>query len=189
METSVFHMRTRLLPGTTQLLPVDALREIDPEAHARAIAKYDDTPERQRLRDTEIPGLGRCWTGVVFLSPIHPHALWKTWHDAGGAELPPTEFWRVPVATLPEGCVVFDRQVSSTGEPIDPTEVTPLDPDAFRTAFETTPGNKEWLEEGARHGQRGAFFNRTPHVLSPEPVDLTDAEIIRWDEPFEAGDH
>lgn len=185
MEPSVFHQRTRLAPGTTQLLPTDALAEIDPAAHARAIAKYDDSPERRRLRDTEIPGTGRRWTGVVFLSPIHPHTIWETWRKAGGRELPATEFWRIPVSALPDGCVVFDRHLSVTGDPIDPREVTPLDRDTFRTAVETTPENAEWLQDLVRRGRSGAWFNRTPHVLSPEPVDLDQAEVISWDRPFE----
>lgn len=188
MEPSVFHMCTRLTPGTTQLLPLDALADVDPEAHARAITKitkYDDTPERRRLRDTEIPGTGRRWTGVVFLSPIHPHAIWEAWRRAGGKELPAIEFWRVPVRALPDGCVVFDRHLSVTGDPIDPREVTPLDRDTFRTALETTPGNSAWLQELVRRGRSGAWFNKTPHVLSPGPVGLDQAEVITWNRPIE----
>lgn len=179
---AVFHMRTPLAAGTDELLPVDALREIDPEAYARAIAKYDDTPERRRLRDTAIPGTGRSWTQVVFLSPIHPHAIWDTWRSITGKELPPMEFWQIPVRSLPEGCVVFDRQVSVTGEAIDPSEVVALDVEQFTTAVETTPENRDWLEDLAARGHRGALFNKTPHVLSPEPVRLERAQVIDWEQ-------
>ena len=73
----VFHQRVDLVGDA--LVPASDLAALDPAGYARAMAKYDDTPERQRLRATEIPGLARTWTEVVFLSPVHPHAIWRAW--------------------------------------------------------------------------------------------------------------
>jgi len=108
----VFHVRTPLAPGTDALLPLDALRTLDPPAYARAIAKYDDTPERRRLRDTVVPLIAKRWTEVVFLSPVHPHATWRAWREISGRALPPVEFWAIPVDDVPSDAVVFDRRRS-----------------------------------------------------------------------------
>ena len=71
----VFHARVALAAGTDRLLPLSDLRGIDPAAYEAELAKYDDSPQRRRLRETVIPVLNVTWTEVVFLSPVHPHAI------------------------------------------------------------------------------------------------------------------
>lgn len=85
MSEFVYHAVVDLLPGTDALLPVSALRGIDEAAYRRAISKYDDTPERRRLAQTQIPVIDRGWTEVVFLSPVHPHAIWSAWMKIASA--------------------------------------------------------------------------------------------------------
>lgn len=184
----VFHTRVELAPGTDRLIALSALAELDPVAHESALARYDDTAERRRLRDTVIPILDRKWTEVVFLSPVHPHAIWTAWRELAGRELPPMEFWAIPVESLPTDTVIFDRTLSAVGERIRPEEVATLDPASFRTALETTPGNREWLANLAASGKTGAWFNRTPHVLSGSAVSLADAEVMNWAAPWRRAD-
>lgn len=178
---AVFHACVPLAPGTSSLLPVSALAAVDGDAHRAALEKYDDTPERRRLRDTVIPGMGRQWTEVVFLSPVHPHAIWQAWAEIRGRRRPPMEFWAIPAADLPEGSVVLDRTLTATGDPIDPREVTPFDRASHRAALTTTPQNRAWLEQCARRGVSGAWFHGIPHVLAPDPVPLEHARIVSWE--------
>ncbi|WP_033210322.1 hypothetical protein [Gryllotalpicola ginsengisoli] len=182
----VFHARVGLAAGTDRLVPLSELAHLDPAAHDAALAKYDDTPERQRLRDTVIPIIGRRWTEVVFLSPVHPHAIWQAWRELTGQELAPLPFWAIPVAALPTETVVFTRARSAVGDPIHPDEVTALDKGSFRTALQTTPENRDWLASLAARGAKGAWFNGTPHVLAGGDVSLRDAQTISWEEPFAA---
>ena len=177
----VFHARVNLAEGTSSLLPLSDLAAIDPTAHADAIAKYDDTPERRRLRDTVVPGIDRPWTEVVFLSPVHPHAIWRAWLDIRGRRRPPLEFWAIPAEDLPEGSVLLDRFLTATGDPLDPREVTPFDRASHRAALTTTPQNRAWLEECARRGVSGAWFHGIPHVLAPGPVPLGRARVVSWE--------
>ena len=179
----VFHARIDLAAGTSSLLPLSDLAGVDPEAHRRALAKYDDTPERRRLRDTVIPGLGRSWTEVVFLSPVHPHAIWSAWREIRGRERPPMEFWAIPAADLPEGTVVVDRTLTATGDPLDAREVRPFDRASHRAALTTTAQNRAWLEECARRGVSGAWFHGIPHVLAPGAVPLQRARVVSWSDP------
>lgn len=188
MDAVVFHARVPLAPGTSSLLSASALAAVDSEAHRVALEKYDDTPERRRLRDTVIPGMRRRWTEVVFLSPVHPHAIWRAWREITGRERPDMEFWEIPAAVLPEGTVVLDRTLTATGDPLDPREVMPFDRRTHRAALETTPANRAWLEECARRRVSGAWFHGIPHVLSPEPVPLGAARVISWrDAPPSSG--
>ncbi|SDG89249.1 hypothetical protein [Microbacterium sp. 77mftsu3.1] len=177
----VFHQRVDLAGDA--LIPASDLASVDPAAYARAMAKYDDTPERRRLRDTVLPGLGRGWTEVVFLSPVHPHAIWRAWREIRGKALPRAEFWAIPADDLPHGTVVLDRTVSAVGDPIDPAEVAPFDPASFTTAEEVPPANRAWLEEMVLCGVSGAWFHGIPHVLAPGAVPLHEARVIGWEEP------
>ncbi|WP_270353078.1 hypothetical protein [Microbacterium testaceum] len=182
-DTSLFHACVPLAPGTTSLLPLDDLAAVDPAAAQDALAKYDDTAERRRLRDTVIPVLDRRWTAVVFLSPVHPHAIWRAWREIRGRERPDLLFWAIPSVDLPEGSVVLDRSSTATGDPIDPTEVTPFDRYAHRASTTTTPTNRAWLEQCARQGVSGAWFHGIPHVLAPGPVPLDRARVVSWRDP------
>ncbi|MGP5265361.1 hypothetical protein ACTXLV_00165 [Brachybacterium alimentarium] len=181
-ERCVFHARTTHNADADELHPLSALERTDPRAFAAAIAKYDDTPERRRLRETWIPVLEATWTGVVFLSPIQPHAIREAWRAIAGVELPAKEFWAIPVEDLGPA-IVFDRHLSSTGDPIDPQEIDVLDVAAYRSRDETTPRNAQWIDQLARAGKRGAWFNGTPHILTKGPVPLHSAEVIDWRAP------
>lgn len=177
----VFHQRVELVGDV--LVPASDLADIDPAGYARAMSKYDDTPERQRLKVTEIPGLARTWTEVVFLSPVHPHAIWRAWREIRGRELPRAEFWAIPADDLPHGTLVLDRTVSAVGDPLDPAEVAPFDPASFTTATEVPAANRAWLEEMVRRGVSGAWFHGIPHVLAPGAVPVRGARLIGWEEP------
>lgn len=181
LERCVFHARTSGNSGADALRPLSALEHIDPRAFARALAKYDDTPERRRLRETWIPVLEVRWTEAVFFSPIRPQVIWQAWQEVAGIELPSQEFWAVPVDEIGPA-VVLDRHRSATGDPIEFEEVERLDPGTYRSVAETTTRNREWIARLSSEGKRGAWFHATPHVLSPGPVPLTSATVIDWSE-------
>ncbi|WP_336632865.1 MULTISPECIES: hypothetical protein [unclassified Microbacterium] len=179
----LFHAATTLLPGTDALLPASAIAAIDDAAYRRMMAAYDDSPERRRLRDTVVPVIGLRWTEVVFLSPIHPHAFWSAWREITGEELPPRDFWAIPLDAVPRDAVVFDRTTSAVGDPIHDAEVVPLVREAYRASSRTTDANRAWLRRLAASGRRGAWFNLTPHVLTARPVPLDGASTVSWDRP------
>ena len=180
MSEFVYHAVVDLLPGTDALLPVSALRGIDEAAYRRAISKYDDTPERRRLAQTQILVIDRGWTEVVFLSPVPPHAIWSAWMEIASAP-PPMEFWQIPVESLPGDAVIFDRTMSSVGDSIDSSEVSRFDPERFQTAMQAPPANRARLASLAAAGRRGAWFNRTPHVVTAGPVLLGAATTVSSD--------
>lgn len=182
LERCVFHARTPQNSASDELLPLSALEHVDPRAFALAIAKYDDTPERQRLRETWIPVLEAQWTETVFLSPVRPHAIWSAWRDITGVELPSQEFWAIPLEAV-EPAVILDRRLSGTGDPIEMNEVVRLDVRTYRSASRTTARNEAWIAELYAAGRSGAWFHGTPHVLTRGPVPLASAAVIDWTEP------
>lgn len=182
IERCVFHARSSRNASADELTSLSALAASDPDAYADALSKYDDTPERRRLRDTWIPLVEAAWTDVVFLSPIRPHAIWRAWRSVAGVELPSLEFWAIPVDEIGHS-VVFDRQITATGEPIDQREVRAVDAKTYRSSRDTTNANLQWITSLARSNKRGAWFNGTPHVLTRGPVPLNSAVVIDWRNP------
>lgn len=180
-ERCVFHARTSQNAQARELIPLSALRERDPGAYARAIAKYDGTPERRSLPGTRIPHMDVTWIDVVFLTPIRPHAIWQAWLEETGTALATQEFWAIPIHDVPDP-YLFDRSLSSTGDPIDEREVSRVLAEQYTSSPITTAGNRAWLHDLAGSGRRGAWFHRTPHVLSRGPVPLTRAHIVSWDD-------
>lgn len=178
----VFHARTPANAEAHELLPLSALASSDPEAFERAMAKYDVSDERRRLRDTWIPVIEARWTEVVFLTPIHPHAIWRAWRDSAGVELPAQDYWAISADQIGDA-VLFDRHLTRSGDPLDPAEVTAFDSSAHRAATETTPKNEEWITRLAQQRKQGAWFNGTPQILAIGPVPLAGAELIDWSEP------
>jgi len=181
-DREVFHLRVELAAGTSELMPLSELATSDPAAYEAAIAKYDDSTERQRLRETTIPLLNRRWTEVVFLSPVHPHAIWQAWGEITPKPLPPVEFWAISIDTLPTPIVVLDRKRSAVGDPIQADEVSPLDTRHFQTLFETTQSNRAWLEMLTERGLKGGWFKGIPHVLTTGHVPISSARTLSWDE-------
>ncbi|WP_114855931.1 hypothetical protein [Brachybacterium sp. YJGR34] len=179
----VFHLRSAAHAGLEELHPLSALQHADPEAYATAIAKYDDTPQRRRLPETWIPVIDARWTEVIFLTPIHPHAIWSAWRDIAAVELPAQEFWAIGVEEIGPA-VVLDRRLTRSGEPIDPREVSTLRTDEYCAEKETTARNAEWIAQLAREHRRGAWFHGTPHVLTRGPVALGSAEVVDWRDPW-----
>lgn len=179
LERCVFHARTSENSGADALRPLSALEHTDPRAFARALAKYDDTPERRRLRETWVPVLEVRWTEAVFFSPIRPHAIWQAWRDVAGIELPPQKFWAIPVDEV-GSAVVLDRHLSASGDPIEAEEVERLAPGTYRSAEGTTARNREWIARLSSEGKRGAWFHGTPQVLTRGPVPLASAAVIDW---------
>lgn len=180
MLTSLFHICVPLAEGTDRLYPLADLAAIAPDAYRDAAAKYEGSPERVALRDTVVPGLGKKWSEVVFLTPVDPRAIWKGWLDRTGQRLPSVKFWSIDPRSIDERSVVFSRTVSSVGEPIDPSEVAPFNRELFETMVELPAASEEWLDELVNSGRKGAWFNRQPHVLVPTPVSLEGAEVIDW---------
>src|SRR5699024_9144619 len=157
-ERCVFHARTTHNADARELHPLSALERTEPRAFAVAIAKYDGTPARRRLRETWIPVLDARWTEVVFLSPVQPSAIWEAWRWIAGVALPGQVFWAIPVEYLAPA-VVFDRHLSRTGDPIDPRETDALRAAAYRSSAESAPRNARCVDERARARRRGAWFN------------------------------
>src|SRR5699024_12376028 len=121
LERCVFHVRSSRNASADELTSLSALAFSNPAAYADALSKYDDTPERRRLRDTWIPLIEAAWTDVVFLSPLRPHAIWRAWRSLAGNELPSRELSAIPAADIGQP-VGLDRQTTPTGEPMDRRE-------------------------------------------------------------------
>ena len=61
------------------------------------------------------------------------------------------------------------------------SEVSRFDPERFQTAMQAPPANRAWLASLAAAGRRGAWFNRTPHVVTAGPVLLGAATTVSSD--------
>jgi hypothetical protein len=96
------------MQGTT-LYPLNQLKNSYPDAYGNAIEKYKG---REFLMSVKVPILEALWNDFIFLSPIHPHILYKEYLAAmkqSGLENLPAEreFYKIPIEKINESkCVV-----------------------------------------------------------------------------------
>jgi hypothetical protein len=166
-----------------RLVPLSALAVTDPAAYAKAIAKYNDSPDRRRLPNRHVPLLDCRWQDVVFLCPVHPHVVWRAWQRRG-VEPVSQRFLAIPaksVAHIP--AVVYTPARTTPGEDIHPADVTPFDAATYTEMTDLPERTLAWYDTLIAAGRTGAQFHTVPHVLVRGRVDIGDAEVVDWRDP------
>jgi hypothetical protein len=175
----LFHAKPSSLSGSF-LLPLSDLATTDPSAYAAAIAKYDDHPDRRRLPDRYIPIIDCRWQDVVFLSPVHPAAIWRAWAERR-FEMPSRTFFAVDAAIVAElPAVVYTQKATRSGDDIDPADVVAFDPVAH-TDMQLSDRTLTWYDARIAAGSRGgAEFHTVPHVLVRGRIPIRGAAELDW---------
>lgn len=105
-DFTLYHRAVRDVRGD-HLLPLNLLREAQPDVYRREVAKYVG---REALLDARVLPLA-CGRGdVLFFSPVHPGPLLDVIR-ASGRVVPPVRFWTIKAAALDSAraCIQFVR--------------------------------------------------------------------------------
>lgn len=172
-ETRLYHALSAEMQGSA-LVPLRELRQVDPAAYTRAMAKYDDHPDRKRIPVRPISLLDCQWQDVVQCCPIHPHLLWRAWRDVG-VERESKRFVEIPRSLVAHlEAVTFDRD--GGGEEV----YTPVDWSTFRNVTEVSEATRAWYAKLAAMSRKGADFIGVPHVMIRGSIDIANLPVIDW---------
>jgi len=147
-----------------------------PSIYASEITKYAG---RESIMDERIPLLDCRWNDVVHLSPIHPNKVFKALSSAGVNDLIPSKWFKIPISKLDEKVTVIYKYENEDGD-ITPEEFIPFSSESFCELEALPSGTTEWYSFCVKTNRNPLLFHMVPHVLSLKPIDISDCEVICW---------
>jgi len=169
----VYHGCPEIMKGSV-LYPLNELRTRHPEVYRRALAKYEDHPDRAKLPSTILPLLDCLWNDVLHCSPIHPPRLDDAWRAQGVERVPRKTFFQIPVDRVGHHPVAVMRG----------RELEWLNTACFQEITAVPAETVEWYRKLARQERFGAHFVGVPHILVKGPIDIEGVEIVNWRDPI-----
>ena len=172
------------------LFPLNEMKEKEGYTHvfARENKKYEG---REKLKELVIPTLQCLWNDVVFLSPLHPNAIYKELVKIG-YQVSEINFLKIPVDILKNKRVTCfyipsEPLLPSLDHTFSEEQFTRFDcahyselkelpkrtSDYFHNVFDSTCPAKLPLR-----------FHHIPHVLCQDSINISDKRIsiIKWSE-------
>ena len=178
--TPLYHLLSDDLRGDV-LHPLNRLRDLHPDLHARYARKYRG---REALMERRVPGLDCLWNDVLHLSPVHPALI----RDAKrGLGLGRPEGGRAVAVIDPErhgltsgNIAVWLSPTRAKGDmTVSAEDWAPYAP-AFVAANTHMPERTLAHYRSAKaNGHPTFLFVGIPHVLHRGSIDLRGAEIVR----------
>lgn len=156
-KSYLYHQVPSALEGDI-LHPLNDLKEIYPEAHAREVGKYAG---REHLLERIIPGTDWKWNDAIHLAAVHPAELARALREAGGSppvfesfEIDPKEH-----GMTPENTVFYFHPIGG-GEYTEPFDAAKIS--GYANIPEET---KEYYREALARGEKPFLFHGIPHIL------------------------
>ena len=154
---SLFHFVPDRMVGTV-LYPLNALKDREPEAWRREVAKYEG---REQVLEKPIPPLGCLWNDALHFSTVHP-SLVVAELKAVGLEPLRRRFFELDAELLdPERTVIFLNRRSEADE----SQWLPFDPARLAGLTDLTEPTRRYYRECAALGKRPLLYGYLPHVL------------------------
>lgn len=184
----IYHIVPRDMMGTS-LLPLNTMKTLPgpewAELYRREMAKYDDDPYRRLLPQTTIPKLDCMWNDVVQACPLHPYYMYEAWQQIGRDPRPDLKFYAIPIRAAGDAPIaIYTYTPEEKDVPhIDADEIEIIRPEQYKELHALPAETRAWYRSLHARGLFGAFFHLIPHVFIKGPVDLSDAQIIDWNEP------
>ncbi|HLZ55372.1 MAG TPA: hypothetical protein VKR06_00380 [Ktedonosporobacter sp.] len=168
------------------LYPLNMLKHLYPHTYEREIAKYQDHPDRLKLPLTMIPKLNCLWNDVVQCAPIHPHLLYRALLERGLPIKPGRSFFQIPLSAIqgiPAAIVTSSRQGSDPLHRIPTDAVSLLDPNTYQELTTIPAKTLAWYDHLVTIRKTPGIFKGIPHVMVQGPIPISQARVIRWEEP------
>ncbi len=169
----LYHWVPELMQGNT-LYPLHQLKDIYPEAYARAMEKYLD---RQELLKVKIPILNVLWNDVIHLTAVHPATAKTAQKTAGIPCQKRTRTFEIDPSALDPRCAVI-VEVGVDDFEITPSMVRPFCTEDLENLTEIPDETKAYYRQATEEGKRPMVFAGVPHILYCGTIDITDLPII-----------
>ncbi|MFE8700805.1 group-specific protein [Cytobacillus sp. FJAT-54145] len=185
MKQYVYHMVPSQMKGD-KLIPLNSMEESYPELYEKYTEKYFDHPERPKLLKKQIPQLDCLWNDVVHFLPLHPHYVYQAITALEIKTKEKQSFLKIPIDKLNnnQNAIYLYSQEKYKGPaaPIEEDEIRLLDIKDYRELTELPSSTFEYYKEKSRKGNKFGLFPYIPHVLSLGEVEVSNVEIITWNE-------
>ncbi|MBK9323737.1 MAG: hypothetical protein IPM97_12480 [Bdellovibrionaceae bacterium] len=171
----IYHRKPNDLEGHI-IFPLNQMEEKIPSVYAKEVQKYKG---RESLMDEKIPILNCRWNDVVHFAPIDPKKVYQSLVALGFSPDEKDLWYKIPITKLsPIETVVFKYE-NDDGE-LTHSQVVNFSHTAFEQLPELPAATLEWYRSCAKEKHRPLLFHRVPHILSLNPIDISDCEVICW---------
>lgn len=170
----IYHVRPEKMIGNV-LYPLNKLKELNAPAYENEKKKYKG---REEIMKDIIPKLDCLWNDVIHFSPVHPNLIYKALTDAG-LKYANLDWFKIDISKIANIPFVIYGNRYETQEllPEDFDKVLIKD---YRELEEVPKEAISWYKDAAKNNYKPLLFRRIPHVLVKGGVDITDSEIIWW---------
>jgi hypothetical protein len=187
----VYHRKPVDQQGSV-LYPLNQLSSLMPEVYEREKAKYAG---REAALEFRIPYLDLLWNDVLHSAVIHPYHIFSALRTAGvdySRRPGSAYYYRIPVEAIRERRCVYYRNESfwlnnSPNEDVPSTppgdEFELFNPDTYREHDKVPKSYMDYLRRQVEGEKFVLLWAQIPHVLIPDPIDVSGMEVVRFDAP------
>ena len=179
----LYHVVPKDMVGS-QLIPLNNLKESQPEIYKKEIAKYNDHPQRKRLPNTKIPKLDCLWNDVVQLCPIHPNMIYQGWLYVGKTITRSLQFFQIPITEIQDKpTAIYHYYPDHTvGTPFKDKNFELIRVEDYKELTALPNKTLKWYQLLHEEGKFGAHFHAMPHIMVKGNVNISHSRIIDWKE-------
>ncbi|MEI7741125.1 MAG: hypothetical protein WCJ29_01320 [bacterium] len=167
-----------------ELIPLNELLKVAPDAHAKALAKYlpiEDQNDREWLMRRHIKALGNClWNDVLHFCPVHPFEIWEEVAHTGKPF--PRDFFEIDTRHFdPKKLEIFvySKAPNANEEEFSDDEFVPYTSGALVAYGKTLPEAARAYFRSLKVGDKFRRYHLVPHVLYRGTVNIDKAKRIQ----------
>lgn len=169
-----------------ELLPLNQLKEIQEELYLEYAKKYNDHSARAKLLERRIPKLNCLWNDVIHLLPIHPSLVCNALNEVGVNINRHMHFYKIPITNLQDNknaTYIYNKEnYQGPNAELKSETILLLDINKYDEISEIPSDTISYYEEEHKKGSRFGMFQFIPHIFSLGKVNISNAEIINWDD-------
>lgn len=184
----VYHKVPKKIIGE-KLISLNELKKKDGELYTEYSKKYNDHPERVKLLEREIPKLNCLWSDVIHFLPLHPYYVYNTLGKIGLNVRHDLKFYKIPIKSLinNKNVIYLYKKENYKGPmaEMNSDDIQPIDTEEYEELIAIPNDTLNYYEEENKKGNSFGMFAFIPHILSLGEVDISDAEVINWNEKFD----
>lgn len=173
MNQYVYHRKPKDFKGNL-LYPLNALKDIYPDAYKHQIAKYQG---RMELMQQRIPLLDCLWNDVIHLAPVNPEKVYHNIRLAGGSTNKKTWF-RWNISDLVEKKWLIYEGPNSKSPKLEKRHFSYLSAKKYSELADLPEATKLYYKKAIEEGSPTLMFICCPHILLKDVLDINLGEEI-----------